>query len=52
MVCVYVCGFVMVRLWLKWLVLLGFRWVFFFFFFFNMGFFSCGILGFSGFLFQ
>ena len=40
MVCVYVCGFVVVGLWLKWLVLLGFKWVFFFFFFFffNMGF--------------
>ena len=30
--CFYVCGFVVVGLWLKWLVLLGFRWVFFFFF--------------------
>ena len=29
--CLYVCGFVVVGLWLKWLVLLGFRWVFFFF---------------------
>ena len=31
-----VCGFVVVGLWLKWLVILGFRWVsdgFFFFFF-------------------
>ena len=33
MVCVCVCCFVVVGLWLKWLVLLGFRWVFFFFFF-------------------
>ena len=61
MVCVYVCGFVVVRLWLKWLVLLGFRWVFFFFpsvvtlvfiylfiFIFNMGFCSGGILVSSG----
>ena len=31
--CFCVCGFVVVGLWLKWLVLLGFRWVFFFFFF-------------------
>ena len=31
--CLCVCGFVVVGLWLKWLVLLGFRWVFFFFFF-------------------
>ena len=36
MVCVCVYGFVVVGLWLKWLVLLGFRCVFFFFF--NMGF--------------
>ena len=39
--CLCVCGFVVVGLWLKWLVLLGFRWFFFsfccdavFFFFF------------------
>ena len=34
--CLCVCGFVAVGLWLKWLVLLGFRGVFdgFFFFFF------------------
>ena len=32
MVCICVCGFVVVGLWLKWLVLLGFWWVFFFFF--------------------
>ena len=32
--CLCVCGFVVVGLWLKWLVILGFRWVFFFFFFF------------------
>ena len=32
MVCVCVCGFVVVGLWLSWLVLLGFQWVFFFFF--------------------
>ena len=32
MVCVLcVCGFVVVGLWLKWLVILGFRWAFFFF---------------------
>ena len=31
--CLCVCGFVVVGLWLKWLVILGFRWVFFFFFF-------------------
>ena len=29
--CLCVCGFVVVGLWLKWLVLLGFRWFFFFF---------------------
>ena len=35
MVCVCVYGFVVVGLWLKWLVILGFRWVsdgFFFFY--------------------
>ena len=50
MVCVCVCGFVVVGLWLNWLVLLGFQWVFFFFFFFffNMGFCSDGILVSSG----
>ena len=29
--CLCVCGFVAVGLWLKWLVLRGFQWVFFFF---------------------
>ena len=47
MVCVCVCGFVVVGLWLKWLVL-GFRRFFFFFFFFNMGFCSSEILVSSG----
>ena len=43
--CLCVCVFVVVGLWLKWLVLLGFRWAFFVFFvFFNMGFCSGGIL--------
>ena len=53
--CLCVCGFVVVGLWLKWLVLLGFRGIsdgFFFFFFFlfilNMGFCSGGILVSSG----
>ena len=45
MVCVCVCGFVVVGLWLKWLVLLGFQC---FFFFFNMGFCFDGILVSSG----
>ena len=31
--CLCVCGFVVDGLWLKWLVLLGFRWVFYFYFF-------------------
>ena len=59
MVCVCVCGFVVVGLWLKWLVFLGFRWVsdgFFFFlpsvvmlvFFFSMGFCFGGIFVSSG----
>ena len=32
--CLCVCGFVVVGLWLKWLVILGFRWVSDGFFFF------------------
>ena len=28
--CLCVCGIVVVGLWLKWLVFLGFQWVFFF----------------------
>ena len=58
--CLCVCGFVVVGLWLKWLVILGFRWVsdglFFFssfccdagFFFFSMGFCFGGIFVSSG----
>ena len=43
--CLCVCGIVVVGLWLKWLVFLGFQWVFFFF---NMSFSSSGILVSSG----